>query len=57
MNGYFLTVVFCGTLLQNIPIQNEYIYKSSFILSYFYVLLALPLFLFFEEGSAEEKNK
>ena len=39
MNVYFLTVVFCGTLLQNIPIQNEYIYKSSFILSYFYVLL------------------
>jgi hypothetical protein len=44
MNGYFLTVVFCGTLLQNIPIQNEYIYKSSFILSYFYVLLLVTVF-------------
>ena len=41
INVYFLTVVFCGTLLQNIPIQNEYIYKSSFILSYFYVLLTV----------------
>ena len=34
----------CGTLLQKYLIQNEYIYKSSFILSYFYVLLLSPLF-------------